>query len=86
MTNVNYNERIRKIFYSQNVLSFFYLETFNLVHYFKFAPSTMWLALPFVENFLTFDSLLDSQKIASVNLYFKNILRIQCLKTIYYKY
>ena len=86
MTNVNYNERIRKIFYSPNILSFFYLETFNLVHYFKFAPFKIWLALPFVKNFLTFDNLLDSQKIAPANSYFKSNMRIQCLKNISYQY
>ena len=86
MTNVNYNEGIRKIFYSRNILSFFYLETFNLIHHFKFAPFQMWLVLPFMENFLTFDNLLDSQKMGPVNSHFKsNSMRIQCLKIIFYQ-
>ena len=69
MSTVNYNERIRKIFYSRNILSYFYLEILNLLHYFKFAHFEMWLALPFVENFLIFENLLDSRKIAPASSY-----------------
>ena len=46
----------------------------------------MWLVLPFEENFLTFDKLLDSQKIAPANPYFKSNMIIQCLINIFYQY
>ena len=36
MTNVNYNEIIPKLFTRE---IYFYLEMFNLVHYFKLVPS-----------------------------------------------
>ena len=83
MTNVNYNERIRKIFYSLNILFFFYLETFNLAHYFKIAPFKVWLLLPFVENF---ENLIDSLKVAGANSNFKINMIFQCLKNILYSF
>ena len=46
----------------------------------------MWLVLSFVENFLTFDNLLDSQKIAPTNSYFKSNMIIQCLINIFDQY